>query len=89
VLEHALTEASDAQERGWVEHELAHRRARRALARAIDAGRSGPRNEVRSHAKEAWRGGDRKTRAIAAGLLVAPRAAARVRAAVSRRRWAP
>lgn len=84
VLEHALDEASDPTELGWIEHELRHRRARRALAAALAATDSG---SVRRHARAAWSGGERKTRAIAAALIVAPGPAARARAAVSRRRW--
>jgi glycosyltransferase involved in cell wall biosynthesis len=87
VLEHALEEASDATERGWVEHELRRRRARRSLARALEAGRSGRDADARRLARDAWAGGDRKTRAIASALLVAPGPATRAQSAVSRRRW--
>ena len=87
VLEHALNEAADAEERGWVEHELRRRRARRSLAHALEAGQAGRRADARRQAWEAWAGGDRKTRAIASALIVAPGSAARARTTVSRRRW--
>jgi glycosyltransferase involved in cell wall biosynthesis len=87
VLEHALEEAVDATERGWVEHELRRRRARRSLARALEAGQSGRGADARRLAREAWTGGDRKIRAIASALLVAPGPATRAQTAVSRRRW--
>jgi glycosyltransferase involved in cell wall biosynthesis len=89
VLEHALDEAADAEERGWVEAELRRRRARRSLGSALEAGRSGDRAGARRSARAALAGGDRKTRSIAAALVVAPRLATRARAAVSRRRWSP
>jgi glycosyltransferase involved in cell wall biosynthesis len=87
VLEYALAEAAGAEEREWVEHELRRRRARRSLARALEAGQSGRAADARRLAREAWAGGDRKIRAIASALLVAPGPATRAQTAVSRRRW--
>jgi hypothetical protein len=87
VLEHALDEAATPEERTWVERSLRRRRGRRALARALDAVRSGDREAARRHARRAVREGSRKTRAIAAAVVVAPRTAGAFRARVSRRRW--
>ncbi len=89
VLERALDQAGDDEERGWVEAELRRRRARRSLGAALEAGAAGRRADARRHAREAFGGGDRKTRAIAAALVAAPGWATRARGAVSRRRWSP
>lgn len=87
VLEHALEEAATPEERSWVERGLRRRRGRLALARALDAARSGDGAAARRHAREAVQEGNPKTRAIAAALVVSPRAAGALRARVSRRRW--
>jgi len=87
VLKHVLEETTDPTERRWAEHELRRRRARRALAHALEAGQGGHRGGARRHARDAWAGGDRKTRAIASALIVAPGSATHARNAVSRRRW--
>jgi glycosyltransferase involved in cell wall biosynthesis len=89
VLEHARRETTSAAERHWIDDELARRRARQSLARALVAAAHRQRGEARRRAREALHGASPKTRAIAAGLAVAPVLASRVRAGVSRRRWAP
>jgi GT2 family glycosyltransferase len=89
VLEHALDEAASAEERWWVADSLRRRRARRALAGALDAARDGRPADARRQARAALRDGDAKTRSIAAGLVAAPAAATAFRDRISRRRWSP
>jgi succinoglycan biosynthesis protein ExoU len=89
VLEHALTESSGPDERGWIERELRRRRGRHSLALALEAAAAGRTADARRHAREALRGGGTKTRAIAGAILASPRLGSRVRAGVSERRWGP
>jgi hypothetical protein len=86
ILEHARDEAATAEERGWAEAALQRRRARSALWQALGAATAGRSSEARSLAKSAVRGGDRKTRMIAAAIVLAPGIAARARAEVAQRR---
>jgi len=87
VLEHALEETTNEDERAWITASLARRRARRSLSQALRAAHAGRRSEARSCARGALRGGDRKTRAIASAMVLAPKTAASMRASAARRRW--
>jgi glycosyltransferase involved in cell wall biosynthesis len=87
VLEHAGRETTDVRERAWIERELARRRARQSLARALDAAASGRPRDARRYGRAAMRGAAMKTRVIAAALALTPRLASRLRAHASRRRW--